>query len=166
MVITYIITGALILLSLLIQGHSSFDVLRLAGVKPDILFVSIVYFSYSFGSFYGGVTGFLSGLLHDASSNSPLGLLAFPKMLLGFIIGMYGRSILKENILTITLLLFIASLAKGFITILFCYIFHKASLSDIITLILPESFYNALIAPPIFFLYDKIFKEALSRESY
>src|SRR4030042_957571 len=117
MISTYIFTAGLIIISLIIQGHSSCDVLRIAGVKPDLVFIAVVYFAYSFGSFYGEVTGFISGLLHDSISNSPLGLLAFPKMALGFIIGMFASSILRENVLTIFLMLFIASLLKGIITL-------------------------------------------------
>ncbi|MFW5770265.1 MAG: rod shape-determining protein MreD, partial [Spirochaetota bacterium] len=104
MILKYIITGAILLASLIIQGHSSVDVLRIAGVKPDLMFIVIIYFGYSFGSFYGEVTGFIGGLLQDSVSNSPLGLMAFPKMALGFIVGMLGRSIFRENIITIFLL--------------------------------------------------------------
>lgn len=164
MITKYIFTGALILVSLIIQGHSSFDILRIGGVKPDLLFIAVVYFAYSFGSFYGEVTGFISGLFHDAISNSPLGLLAFPKMALGFIVGMFGRSILKGNVLTVFLMLFVASILKGIITLFLCYLFHNGSISAVISIIFPESFYNALLAPPLFILYDKLFKDALSVE--
>ncbi len=165
MITAYIYTGAILIISLIIQGHTSFDVLRIAGVKPDLTFIAIVYFAYSFGSFYGEVTGFLSGLLHDAISNSPLGLLTFPKMALGFLIGMIGKSILKENILTIFLMLFAASILKGIMTLFLCYLFNEGSISTVIKIIFPESFYNALLAPPLFYLYDKIFENAQPTEA-
>jgi len=164
MIFSYVITAVLIILSLIIQGHSSFDVIRIAGVKPDLLFIVIVYLSYSFGSFYGEVNGFIGGLLQDAVSNSPLGLLTFPKVALGFLVGMFGRDVFKSNIVTITLLLFIASLLKGVITLFLCYIFHHAAISMVISLILPEAFYNALVAPLLFLLFDKIFEKELERE--
>jgi rod shape-determining protein MreD len=164
MISTYLFTGALVIISLIIQGHSSFDILRIAGVKPDLTFIAVVYFSYSFGSFYGEVTGFISGLLHDAISNSPLGLLTFPKMAIGFFIGMFGRNILKSNVLTIFLMLFIASLIKGILTLILCYLFHQGAISTVASIIFPESFYNALLAPLLFILYDKLFADALSTE--
>jgi rod shape-determining protein MreD len=159
MIVTYIFTGAIIIVSLIIQGHSSFDALNIAGVKPDLTFIAVIYFAYCFGSFYGEVTGFISGLLHDAISNSPLGLLAFPKMALGFFVGMFGRSILKQNILTIFLMLFSASIIKGVLTLFLCYLFHEASISAVFSIILPESFYNGLLGPPIFFIFDKLFED-------
>lgn len=160
MIIIYFFTAAILIVSLIIQGHSSFDALNIAGVKPDLSFIAVVYFAYSFGSFYGEVTGFISGLLHDAISNSPLGLLTFPKMALGYFAGMFGRSILKQNILTVFFMLFSASILKGIITLFLCYLFHQASISAVFSIILPESFYNALLAPPLFFLFDKLFKDA------
>lgn len=166
MIITYIFTAVIILLSLLIQGHTSFDVIRIAGVKPDLIFISVVYLAYCFGSFYGEVVGFISGLMHDAVSRSYLGILTFPKVAIAFIVGMFGRGIFKSNILTISLLLFIASILKGFLTLFLCYVFHEAEASSVLSIILPESFYNALLAPPLFFVFDKIFEGELEREGY
>ena len=166
MIYTYIMTAVLILVSLIVQGHSSFDSIRIGGVKPDLLFILVVYMGYSFGSFYGQITGFISGLLHDSVSNSPLGLLTFPKLALGFIAGMIGRSVIKNNVISIILLLFLASLIKGVITLFLSYTFHQTMISAIITIILPESFYNAILAPPLFFIYDKIYEKELERGGY
>ncbi len=166
MIVTYILTAALVLASLIVQGHSSFEILRIAGCKPDIIFIVIVYMAYNFGSFYGETTGFIAGLLHDAISNSPLGLLAFPKMMLGYAVGFFGRSVFRQNILTIALLIFLSSLLKGVVTLFLGYLFHTASVSSVITIIFPESFYNALLAPPLFFLFDKLFEKELAREGY
>ena len=166
MIITYLITAVIVLISLLIQGHPSFDVIRIAGVKPDLLFIITIYMGYSFGSFNGQLTGFVTGLLHDSISNSPLGLLTLPKLALGFIVGMIGRSVLKSNIATILLLLFIATLIKGIVTLFLCYIFHQGFIASVIHVMLPESFYNAIIAPPLFFLFDKLYRGELEREGY
>jgi rod shape-determining protein MreD len=121
---------------------------------------------YSFGSFYGQITGFISGILHDSISNSPLGLLTFPKLALGFIAGMIGRSVIKNNVIAVLLLIFIASIIKGVVTLFLSYTFHQSMMSAIITIILPESFYNAILAPPLFIIYDKIYQRELEREGY
>jgi rod shape-determining protein MreD len=166
MALKYIFIGTIMLLSLLIQGHSSFDVVRVAGVKPDLLFVSIVYFGYTFGSFYGEVTGFIGGLFHDAVSNSLLGLLTLPKVIIGYIVGYIGRSILRQNPLTVFLLIFGASLVKGILTLLLCLAFSEAAAGDIVSIILPESFYNAILAPFMFILFDKLFDSEIERGGY
>lgn len=166
MIISYVIAGILLLVSLVVQAHPSFDVIRIAGVKPDLVFITVVYMGYSFGSFYGEVTGFISGLFHDAVSNSPLGLLTFPKVIIGFVVGMFGRSFIKSNILTVTALLFVSSILKGVLTLFLAYIFHTASIDQVLHVILPESFYNALLAPVLFFLYDRLFEGELEKEGY
>ncbi|MCL1864540.1 MAG: rod shape-determining protein MreD [Spirochaetes bacterium] len=166
MIIVYIITGILILVSLVIQSHSSLDVIRIFGVKPDFVFIIVVYTGYSFGSITGQVTGFVSGLFHDAVSNSPYGFLALPKLTVGFIVGLLGRAVLKNNVPTIIILMLVSTLVKGIITLLLSYIFAQGMISGIIDVIIPEALYNAILAPPLFFLFDKIFRGELEREGY
>jgi rod shape-determining protein MreD len=160
-----IITGALLIFSLVIQMHPSFDVLKIAGVKPDILFVIIVYMGYSFGSFKGEVAGFIGGVLQDSVSTGPLGLLTFPKVAVGILIGLFGREIIKSTILSVTLMVFLASLIKGIITLFLCYIFHQAQAEQIYKIILPEAFYNAILSPILFIILDKIFENDLDNEA-
>lgn len=166
MIFVYIVSGILMLLSIIIQGHPSFDVIRIAGVKPDLLFIVAIYLSYSFGSFYGETCAFIGGLFQDAISNSPLGLLALPKVIICFIVGMIGRDRFTSNatVIVVTLLLFIASLLKGLITLFLCYVFREGSISQVISVILPEAFYNALLSPILFMLFDRIFARELNLE--
>ena len=166
MIVTYIITGVMILIALVIQSHSSFDAIRIFGVKPDLVFIIVVYTGYSFGPIPGQVTGFVSGLFHDAVSNSPYGFLAFPKLIVGFIVGLLGRSLLRNNIPAIIILMMAATLVKGIITLLLSYIFAQGMISSIINVIIPEALYNAILAPMLFFLFDKIFRRELEREGY
>ena len=165
-ILPYIVTGVIILISLVIQSHSSFDAIRIFGVKPDLVFIIVVYSGYSFGPITGQVTGFISGLFHDAVSNSPYGFLAFPKLTVGFIVGLIGRSVLKNNVPTIIILMLAATLVKGIITLILSYIFAQGMISAIIDVIIPESLYNCILAPPLFFLLDKIFRGELEREGY
>lgn len=166
MVLAYIYTGAIIVLSLVIQGNDSFDVIKVAGVKPDLLFIAIVYFGYTFGSFYGEVTGFIGGIFHDSISPYILGILTLPKVLMGFAIGFLSRSFLRQNPLTVFILVFVASAIKGLLTLMLCFAFHEAFIGDIIHIIVPESFYNAVLAPFIFMLFDKLYDHVIDRSGY
>ena len=160
----YIFTFLLGLAALILQGHTSFDAIRFFGVKPDLLFILVVYVAYSFGSFYGQVTGFFAGVFHDSISNSPLGLMTFPKVAVGFVVGMFGRSIIQSNWMTVSLMLFIASLFKGIITLFLAYIFDNASAISILNIIFPEAIYNAFLAPFLFSIFDKIYVNELEKE--
>ena len=158
----YIFTTIIIILALVLQSHTSLDVIRIFGVKPDLLFIVIVYFSYTFGAFYGQVAAFSSGLLRDAVSNSPLGFLTLPSVLIAFVVGMFGKEMLKDNLLTISLMIFAASFVKGIIAYLLSIIFLSASAFSIINVVLPESIYNAIIAPAVFILLNKLFTEEIN----
>ena len=164
--LTYVFTGAVMAASLIIQGHSSFDVIRIAGVKPDLLFIAVLYFGYNFGSFYGEVTGFAGGLFHDAISSSPLGLLTLPKVIIGYAVGFIGRSILKPNLVTVIVLVFGASLVKGLLTLFLSFLFQDATVSSVLSIIFPEAFYNTLLAPFLFFIFDRIFAHEIEGGSY
>jgi rod shape-determining protein MreD len=165
-VFPYIFTGAIMLVSLIVQGHSSFDVLRVGGVKPDLIFIAVVYFAYTFGSFYGEVTGFIGGLFHDAVSNAPLGLLTLPKVIIAYVVGLFGRSVFKQTWMTVCLLIFGASLLKGLLSLLLCFAFHDAFAKDIIGIVIPESIYNAILAPFLFILFDYLFANEIERNGY
>ena len=165
MMLIYVLTTVVMAVSLILQSHPSFDVIRFAGVKPDLLFIAIIYFAYNFGSFYGQVCGFLGGIIQDSISNSPLGFLALPKLIAGFAAGYFGRSVFKGGSLTIMILILVASLVKGGISIILAMIFDVASISSI-GVVLSESVYNAFLAIPLFYIFDKIFEFELSKERY
>ncbi|HQO41314.1 MAG TPA: rod shape-determining protein MreD [Spirochaetota bacterium] len=163
MILPYIFTALLTAVALILQGA---DIIAIAGKKPDLVFIIVVYIGYSFGSFNGQLAGFIGGLFHDSISRSPLGLLTLPKVVLGFMAGMIGRGVVKNTVIAIMLLLFVASLLKGILTLFLAYIFHQALLVSVIQVIIPEALYNAVIAPPLFFIFDRIFHGELERGGF
>ncbi|HPS57674.1 MAG TPA: rod shape-determining protein MreD [Spirochaetota bacterium] len=163
MILPYIFTALITAVALILQGT---NIIAIAGKKPDLVFIIVVYIGYSFGSFNGQLVGFIGGLFHDSISRSPLGLLTLPKVVLGFMAGMFGRGVVKNTVVTIMLLLFVASVLKGILTLFLAYIFHQALLVSIIQVILPEALYNAVIAPPLFFIFDRIYHGELERGGF
>ncbi len=159
MIFIHLISVAIVVFSIIFEGH-----LGISGIKPDLLFIFIIYLSYSFGSFIGEVYGFWGGLLMDADTSAPLGLYTFSYVIAGFVIGLFGRSVFKNNLVTISLLLFVSSVIKGIITMFLCYIFDHIKFSSSLSVIIIESFYNALLAPLLFFLLDRLFYRELERQ--
>lgn len=165
MILNYVFTGLLVVASLILQGHPSFGMLgSFFGVKPDIMFIVIVYLGFTYGAFYGEVVGFIGGLLIDCMSSSPLGLMAFPKMVIGLLAGLFGRSMFKSTFLTIIIIVGIGSLIKGVITMLLAAIFSHTSFSAITSVILPETIYNVILSYPLFWIFDKIYQPEVNRE--
>jgi rod shape-determining protein MreD len=162
-ILKYIFTVIITILAIAVQSHISLDVIRVFGVKPDILFIIVVYFAYAFGAFYGQMVAFVSGLIRDSISGSPLGFLTLPSVFIAFIIGMFGKEILKDNLLNVALMIFAASFVKGIISFLLSIIFLSADVFSIVSIVLPESLYNAIIAPAIFILFNKLFADEIKR---
>jgi rod shape-determining protein MreD len=130
MILVYVLTAIVMAFSLLVQSNPAFDVIRIFGVKPDLLFISIIYFGYSFGSFYGEVTGFIGGIFMDSISRSPLGFDTLPKVILGYTVGFFGRSVFHGSILSVIIIIIIASLAKGVISLILAFLFHQAAVTE------------------------------------
>jgi len=154
----------LLIITALIQGHASFDFFSLGGVKPDLQFILIIFLACRYGPSGGMFSGFWGGMVQDTISNSIFGLLAFPKMFLGFLIGSYSKNIMADNMIVQALLVFSASILKGIFTILLCYFFQKSSFSFFITIIFPEAIYNTIIGLLFFPIWQKIFKDSLNEE--
>ena len=78
--LTYIFTAAIMVASLIVQGHSSFDVIRIAGVKPDLLFIAVLYF---------GIPQFWAKFQSGEMSSNAGGLIRWPAWLalpIGFVL--------------------------------------------------------------------------------
>jgi rod shape-determining protein MreD len=98
-------------------------------------------------------------------SISPLGLLTLPKLIMGYVAGLIGRSFLRSNYFTVTLLVFCGSICKGLLTLFLSLLFSEASWADLLDVVLPESVYNAILAYPLFFIFDRLFDSELAREN-
>lgn len=152
----YFVYFALIfVISLLLQSY--LDLLSIAGIKPDLLFLFTIYFSFKEGDFRGAWIGFIVGLVQDAISLTPLGWQALPKGIIGFLVGRHGRSIRGESLFSLGIMIFLLSLVKSAILIFFAYIFIEGQLAMVYKSAFPEAIYNAILGPMLFTIYDRIF---------
>jgi len=138
--------------------QTSLDFFQLGGIKPDFLLLLTVYYSIHKGEMYGIWIGFLAGLLQDInlgvmtiSGTSHvrhyLGINILPKALVGYLGGKFADSIQKNNNLTWFVIVFIFSIIKGIVLFILTAIFHENVAAEmLVTVILPESLYNALLS--------------------
>lgn len=145
-----------ILISYFMQ--TSVDFFRLGSINPDFLLILTVYFAYHRGSFAGLWVGFIGGILQDINLGGManisaetitffIGTHALPKALIGYFIGKITKSIHQEGNLILFVLVLASSLFKGFLIFFIIAVFHTGiSAQSVITIIIPESFYTAIIA--------------------
>lgn len=149
-----IITAIAIFLSYFLQ--TSVDFFRLGEINPDFLLILTIFFSLTRGSYAGIWVGFFGGLLQDinlggfadnADINYYIGVNALPKVLIGYFIGKISKELTQGTSLVLFAITLGANLFKGLLTFFLIAIFHTSvSAQTILTIILPETIYTAILA--------------------
>ncbi|MDH4199394.1 MAG: rod shape-determining protein MreD [Spirochaetia bacterium] len=156
MILEKIIIIIAVFLSYFLQ--TSVEFFQLGGIKPDFLLLLTVYYSIHKGEMYGIWIGFLAGLLQDInlgvmtiSGTSQvrhfLGINILPKSLSGYLAGKFADSIQRDSNFSWFILVFVFSIVKGLLLFLLTAIFHgNVAAEMLVTVILPESLYNAILS--------------------
>ena len=148
-------------ISIILQS-TIINMISINGIKPDFSLIVLVFISYRKGCMVGQVSGFISGLLEDFISLTPIGFSSLIKAIIGFLYGLIQGSFIIDRIFIPMLFILIATILKGIFSSLIATIF---SLDYIVINIfhyntLIRIVYNAVLAPLIFFLLNilRIFK--------
>ena len=138
--------------------QTSLEFFQLGGIKPDFLLLLTLYYSFYKGEMYGIWIGFIAGLLQDinlgvmtvAGTNQVrhyIGINILPKALAGYLSGKFSDNIQKDSPFSWFIIVFIFSLGKGVVLFILTAIFHgNVAAEMLVTVILPESLYNALLS--------------------
>ncbi len=145
-----------ILISYFIQ--TSVDFFRLGSINADFLLILTIYFSYYRGPFAGLWVGFLGGLLQDinlggmvetgaVATSYYIGTHALPKTLIGYFTGRITKNFHGDGRIVLFGLILVSNLIKDIILMFVIGLFHvNVSPRAIATIIIPESFYTAIVA--------------------
>ena len=85
-----IVTAVLVFICFILQT-SVFELIKLAGITPNILLILISSVAVMRGQKPGMIVGFFSGLLMDIFYGSTIGGFAFLYMVFGFVDGFFNR---------------------------------------------------------------------------
>ena len=145
----YIILITAFLIQLLFLDH-----IKIAGVKPDLLVLMVVFFAIFFGPGTGAEAGFVSGLFKDTYSLDIFGVNIVLLSMMGLIAGMLSPKLFKESKLTQGLLVFASSvlymIIHYFTSSLILKIAYVTLPEYLYGLILPSSFYTAMLSVLLF----------------
>jgi rod shape-determining protein MreD len=122
------------------------------GVVPDISLVVLIWVSYKNGLVEGPAAGFLSGLVEDFLSASPLGFHAFVKTAVAALMALLHGSFFIDRLVLPILLGIAGTLAKAIIAFALYLVFGSAIhiYSILGRTLWIEAAYNGLIAPIVF----------------
>ena len=141
----------LILLCSVIVETSILSNISFLPAVPDLALICVLYFSFLNGKNYGQVSGFLSGLLLDFLSGSPLGFNCLYRTVIGYLSGVFRRTINSSGFIVPSLIGLLATILKVFLIWLISLFFKSIKIYNIFTFsFLFELVTNVLLTPLMF----------------
>ena len=147
----------LIFAAILLQT-TVFSWLKLWGVKPDLVFIIVLYAAFWKGSKRGAAVGFAGGIIEDITSGGLLGPNAFAKLITGFIFGISRKRFYVQSLRLQVITAFLGTLLSQSIFFLLMQICGEERPLGSLKILLPVAGYNAILAPFIFRCLRKVVK--------
>ena len=141
----------LILLCSVIVETSILSNISFLPAVPDLALICVLYFSFLNGKNYGQVSGFLSGLLLDFLSGSPLGFNCLYRTVIGYLSGVFRRTINASGFIVPSVIGLLGTILKVFLIWLISLFFKSIKIYNIFTFsFLFELVMNVLLTPLMF----------------
>lgn len=131
-----------------------------AGVKPNLILIFVVFYALLKGPREGALAGLIGGFLQDVLLGNFIGLNLLPMVLTGVLVGFLEKKVYKENFfIPIVSVLAATMIQQSLVYLLGLSIkgFPGNYLAVTIDILLPMAIYNSCLAP---FLYGRFFKSA------
>lgn len=144
-------------LGILLQS-TVLDFLRVAGVKPDLVVILVVFHAVLRGPREGAFLGLLGGLAEDALSGFYLGMNGLSRALTGYLVGHLAIRLYRENVFIVTLITLLVSWIAEGVNYLLLYTLGVAVPLDkaFLGLIFPIGLYNAVVAMLFYRSYQRL----------
>ena len=151
---------ALLILGVFLVQNNVFAASPLVITVPNLLLILVFCFGFMRGSFEGMLIGFVCGLLTDLFFGSTIGLSALIFAVLGYGIGLLGRTYYTEYV-SLPLLL---CLLSDLVYLLGVYVFAillaggRGFIPYLTKIVLPEMLYTGLMAILLYPLFRQVEK--------
>lgn len=124
-----------------------FELIKLAGITPNILLILISSVAVMRGQKPGMIVGFFCGLLMDIFYGSTIGGFAFLYMVFGFVDGFFNRIYYSDDNILPLVLIGVNDLIYGFIMYILCGLLqnHLQIIYYLKNIILPEMVYTVAV---------------------
>ncbi len=143
------------------------EAIRIRGVLPDLVLISVVYFALSDGEERAMFTAVLGGLFQDVASNATLGLNVLCLALVGFAAGKMTTRLVTEHPAVKAGLTCSACLLNGLLrtAIQFLQNPDMNAWHAVVSVVIPSTFYTAVFSPIVFYMLDGLFRRPPSEET-
>jgi len=151
----YLVLGLLGFISLILQS-TIFNELIIAGVKPDLILIIVIFFALFNGPWQGSIVGLGLGFLEDILFAKYIGLNALTKFFIGLIVGLIEKRMYKDNFLVPLICLFLGSIIYSLLYFICANLTgYPLSFIQLLHVSLPMAIYNTCFAP---FIYGGFYK--------
>ncbi|MBO4318937.1 MAG: rod shape-determining protein MreD [Treponema sp.] len=151
MILAFLLSTFILLISSLVQSAILSNMTFLPAV-PDLCLICVLYFSLHNGKLFGEVNGFLSGVFLDFLSAGPLGLNWLMRTVIGYVGGIFNKTINTEGFFIPVLLGACATVLKMLLTWVLSFLFPSAivAYNPFTLLFVFEIAINSILSPFIF----------------
>jgi len=136
------------------------DFLTFEGVAPDLILILVVYFAITQGEERAMFTGAIGGVYQDVASKAVLGHNILCFVLVAYGVGRLSTRLVTDHPAVKAGLVFLAGLAQGTLFTLIRYVQFPDTpvVETLAAVVVPASFYTALITPLVFFALARLFR--------
>jgi rod shape-determining protein MreD len=152
-----VLASAALLLALLLVETSILANIAYLPVVPDILLIAVMYLALNNGSMAGETAGFFSGLLLDFTSGAPLGLNCLVRTVVGYVCGLFARTLDATGVFIPALLGFFVTLFKILLTNVVSFFYPQGQIAAFAVFSVrtaAELAFNAAAAPVLFSFFS------------
>jgi rod shape-determining protein MreD len=135
-------------------------------IKPDLVLVIVITYALLKGPYIGTNLGLFAGFFMDLVGGNIIGVGALCKMLAGFSAGLLEKTIFKDNLLVPVIAVFIGTIIFETLDLVIRLSFgaNFTFIFAMLHTVLPVAFYNAVLAPLIYYFINK-FERYLLRKN-
>lgn len=126
------------------------------GVSPDIVLIYLVFAAHTRGALEGEIIGFLSGLMEDLLSLSPLGFNSLIRLFTGFFIGQTRGKIALDSLISPILFVGIATCLKELLSFIISVFFLVNPIPAFTPSFRIALGMNVVIAPVLYNLFRRL----------
>jgi len=159
---------ALVLGFILLQS-TALNFIAINGIKPDLVLVLVILNGFLRGTREGAFLGFVSGVMQDLVSGGYFGMYALINMTAGYLGGLGEGRLYRDNRFIAAGLAWICTLGAQLVFYLLLVVVDVRVyvLTALTGIIIPVSFYNALVVLLLYGLYYRSHRQGLlSDEQY
>lgn len=118
------------LMSLFLLAIQSMQLFSIYGIRPDMIMLFVIIYTFARNPFKGELFGFVLGLMLDLMSGVLFGLNAFIFTLLGSFITIFQKTVKLANVMVFIIYIVISTIIKYLLYTIFYKIYEDVQLVD------------------------------------